>query len=109
MKKIVAFVLALCLCLCLAACGADKQPAIDEFNKTSKAFNEVSAVINADIEAYDESVISTMVDMANLLNEYNELLSSDKDIAQEDLDAMIEWFGTVQDWVEDVKAELGIA
>ena len=47
-----------------------------------------------------------MVDMANLLNEYKELLSGDKELAQEDLDAMIDWFGEVDAWVADVEAEL---
>lgn len=115
MKKLIALALALVLCLTLVACGGeekdsgpDKKPAIDEFNKTSTAFNEVSAVINADIESFDEEVVTTMTDMANLLNEYNTLLSSDEKIDQENLDEMIEWFGEVQDWVDAVKAELGM-
>lgn len=120
MKKLIALVLALVMCMAFAACGEeaaapttapaasapDKQPAIDEFNKTSTQFNEVSAIINADIEAFDEEVISTMTEMANLLNQYNELLSSDQEISQENLDEMIAWFGEVQEWVAAVKAEL---
>ena len=53
MKKLIALALALVLCLTLVACGGeeksgpDKKPAVEEFNKTSAAFNEVSAVINA--------------------------------------------------------------
>lgn len=115
MKKLIALALALVLCLTLVACGGeekksgpDKKPAVEEFNKTSAAFNEVSAVINADIESYDEEVITTMTDMANLLNEYSALLNSNEEIDQETLDEMVAWFGEVQEWVGAVKAELGM-
>ncbi len=113
MKKLIALALALVLCLTLVACGGeeekkgpDKQPAIDKFNETSNAFNAVSARINENIDMFDESVIETMTEMANLLNEYNQLLSGKDEIAQEDLDAMIEWFGEVDTWVADIDAEL---
>lgn len=113
MKRLIALALALVLCLTMVACGGeeakkgpDKQPAIDKFNETSTTFNAVAAEINANIEVFDEEVISTMTDMANLLNEYKELLSGDQEIAQEDLDAMIDWFGEVDAWVAEVKAEL---
>lgn len=107
MKKIIALILVVVLGVSLVACGGpDKQPAIDKFNETSTAFNEVAAKINANIEMFDEEVITTMTDMANLLNEYNELLSGDQEIAQEDLDAMIAWFDEAQDWIETVRAEL---
>lgn len=110
MKKLIALALALVMCLALVACGGtDKQPAIDKFNETSIAFNAVAAEINANIELFDEEVITTMTDMANLLNEYNALLSGDQEIAQEDLDAMIEWFGEVDAWVAQVDAELDSA
>ena len=109
MKKLIALALVLVLCVSLVACGGpDKQPAIDAFNKASTAFNEVSAVINADIESYDEEFVDGMIEMANLLAKYKDLLESDKEITQESLDEMVEWFGTVEDWVADVKAELGM-
>lgn len=107
MKKLLALLLALVLSLSLVACGgADKQPAIDKFNETSAAFNAVSARINENIEMFDDSVIDSMTEMANLLNEYNALLSGDQEIEQEDLDAMIEWFNDVDAWVADIDAEL---
>ena len=109
MKKLIALALVLVLCVSLVACGGpDKKPAVDAFNKASTAFNEVSAVINADIESYDEEFVDGMIEMANLLAEYKDLLESDKEISQESLDDMVEWFGTVEDWVADVKAELGM-
>ena len=111
MKKLGLLLLSLLLCFSLAACGSsgpDKQPAIDEFNATSAAFNEVATVINADPTAYDSEVIDTMTEMANLLNQYQQMLSSDDEYTQEDLDKMVSWFGDVQDWVDQVKTELNI-
>ena len=108
MKKITSLLLALIMCLSLVACGGpDRQPAMDAFNKTSKAFNEIGAVINANPDAYDQESIDTMVEMADLLNQYKEILEGDNDLSEEDLNDMIEWFGTVDEWVADVKAELG--
>lgn len=108
MKKLISTLLALVMCLSLAACGADKQPAIDAFNEAKAAFNEVAAVINEDPAAYDQEVIDTMKEMSNLLQQHGELLSSDKDIEEEKLNEMIEWYGTVKEWVADMKAELDI-
>ena len=112
MKKIIALLLIVVLAMSLVACGGeekkgpDKQPCIDKFNETSANFNAVSATINENIELFDDEVITTMTDMANLLNEYKDLLSGNDEIAQEDLDAMIEWFGEVDAWVEALEAEL---
>ena len=107
MKKIITLLLVLIMSLSLVSCGGpDKQPAIDKFNETSKAFNAVSARINDNIELFDESNIETMTEWALLLNEYSQLLSSSEEIPQEDLDAMIEWFDEVNTWVAEVDAEL---
>ena len=87
---------------------SDKQTAIDEFNATSAAFNEVANAINADPSAFDSEVIDTMQQMSDLLNQYQQMLSGDDEYTQEDLDKMTEWFGQVQDWVDQVKADLNI-
>ena len=109
MKKILAMVLALVLCLAMVACGGpDKQPAIDAFNKASAAFDQVVAVINEDPSAYADEVIETMTEMANLMIQHKELLESDKEISEEALTEMINWYGDVEKWVADVKAELGM-
>ena len=107
MKKIVAFVLALVLSLSLVACGgADKQPAIDAFNKTSAAFNEVAAIINADIESWDAESVEVMKEMAGVLQQHGELLSSNQEISEESLAEMIAWYAEVDQWVASVKALL---
>ena len=109
MKKLIALVLAFVMGLSIVACtGPDKQPAIDAFNQAKDAFNEVAAVINSEPEAYAEEVIDTMVEMANLLQQHGELLGGDQEISQEALDEMIAWYADVEEWVADVKAELGI-
>lgn len=109
MKKLIALVLALVLCLAVAACGGpDRQPAIDAFNKARDAFNEVATVINADIEAYDEEVITTMTEMANLLEEHRQVLEGNEELTQEKLDEMLAWYGEVETWVASVKADLGM-
>jgi hypothetical protein len=107
MKKILAFVLALVLSLSLVACGGvDKQPAIDAFNKTSAAFNEVAAVINADIDAYNPEDVATLTELANVLKQHGELLSGNTEITEEQLDEMIAWYAEVDQWVASVKALL---
>lgn len=107
MKKIIAFALALVLALSLVACGGpDKQPAIDAFNKTSAAFNEVAAIINADIESYDAESIATMTEMAQVLQEHGALLSGSTELTEEKLAEMIAWYAEVDEWVAAVKANL---
>ena len=107
MKKILAFVLALVLSLSLVACGgANKQPAIDAFNKTSAAFNEVAAIINADIESWDAESVEVMKEMASVLQQHGALLSSNQEISEESLAEMIAWYAEVDQWVASVKALL---
>lgn len=109
MKKISSLLLALIMCMSLVACGGpDKQPAIDAFNKASDAYDEVATIINENPDAYDQEVIDTLNEMADILIQHKELLESGDEIEQEKLDEMIAWYGDVEAWVADVKAELGI-
>ncbi len=109
MKKITTLLLALAISATMMGCGgADKQPAIDAYNKASADFNEVADAINANPDAYAQDVFDTMNEMADVLNQHQALLESDEDIDQEKLDQMIEWYGTVEDWVADVKEELDL-
>ena len=104
MKKIISCLVVLTMCISLAACGGtDKQAAIDAFNKASTSFNEVANAINANPDAYDQDVIDTMVEMADVLQQHKELLEGDTEIEEDKLNEMIEWYGTVEEWVSDVK------
>lgn len=109
MKKLIALVLALVLSISLVACGgADKQPAIDAFNKASTAFDEVANAINADPDAYEQEVIDAMVEMATVMQEHKALLESSEDISEEKLAEMTAWYAEVEQWVAAVKADLGM-
>ena len=109
MKKITSLLLALIMCMSLVACGGpDKQPAIDAFNKASDAYDEVATIINENPDAYEQEVSDTLNEMADVLIQHKELLESGDEIEQEKLDEMIAWYGDVEAWVADVKAELGI-
>ena len=108
-EKITSLLLALIMCMSLVACGGpDKQPAIDALNKASDAYDEVATIINENPDAYDQEVIDTLNEMADVLIQHKELLESGDEIEQEKLDEMIAWYGDVEAWVADVKAELGI-
>ena len=106
MKKLTVLVLALILCLVLVACGPDRQPAIDAFNDAKDAFNELANEINADIDSYDPEVVQIMNEMSAMLEEYRERLESSDAITQEELDAMIEKFADVEEWVKLAKEDL---
>jgi len=109
MKKLITLVLALVICLSMFACGGpDRQPAIDAFNKASTAFDSVVNVMNENIEAYDQEIVDVMIEMSSLLTEHKALLEGEDELTQENLDEMIAWYGEVEAWVAEVKAELGI-
>ena len=109
MKKILAFMLALILSLSLVACdSANKQPAIDAFNKTSAAFNEVAAVINSNIDAYDPEDVATLTELASVLKQHSKLLSGNAELTEEELAEMIAWYAEVDEWVAAMRTALGI-
>ncbi len=108
LASILSIVLVLGLLLSLTGCGdsAKKQEAIDAFNTTSAAFNEVGAIINENAAQIDADTISDCQQMAELLGRYQGFLESDEEYSDEQYDQMIEWFGTVQDWSADMKTQL---
>ena len=69
-------------------------------------FNEVANIINENPQAYDQDLVDTMVDMAGVLNEHKQILESDDDVEEEKLQEMIDWYGTVDEWVAQVKEQI---
>ena len=109
MKKMLYLLLTLVMCLSLVACGGpDRQPAIDEFNEASTAFDALVEIINKDIEAYPQEVIDLMVEMSEALTLHKETLESDEELTEEKLNEMIEWYNVVDQWVIDLKKDLNI-
>jgi len=109
MKKLLTLLLTLVMCLSLVACGGpDRQPAIDEFNEASTAFDALVEIINKDIEAYPQEVIDLMVEMSEALTLHKETLESDEELTEEKLNEMIEWYNVVDQWVIDLKKDLNI-
>ena len=109
MKKLLSLLLTLVMCLSLGACGGpDRQPAIDEFNEASTAFDALVEIINKDIEAYPQEVIDLMVEMSEALTLHKETLESDEELTEEKLNEMIEWYNVVDQWVIDLKKDLNI-
>ena len=107
MKKLMVLIMTMMMGISLVACGgADKKPAIDAFNKTSTSFNEVANIINENPQAYDQELVDTMIEMAGVLNEHKQILESDDDVEEEKLQEMIDWYGTVDEWVAQVKEEI---
>ena len=60
LKAIVSIILVLGLLVCLTGCGENekKQEAIDEFNTTAAAFNEVKDLVNVNASEIPEDVIA---------------------------------------------------
>ena len=106
--KLLALLLALAMVFGLTACGENtkKDEAIDAFNKTSTAFNEVANIVNENTDSMKEDDIKTFQEMSELLTTYKNLLEGDGEISDEKYDEMITWFGTVQNWISQVKTEL---
>lgn len=60
LKAIVSIILVLGLLVCLTGCGENekKQEAIDEFNTTAAAFNEVKDLVNANASEIPDDIIT---------------------------------------------------
>ncbi|MEG1448160.1 MAG: hypothetical protein RR048_01585 [Oscillospiraceae bacterium] len=108
MKKFLVLIMSLVMTLSFAACGGgvDKQPAFDAFNEAKDTFNEAGAIINENPENFTDEEIKVMQDMAEVLNQHAELLNGDTEIEQEQLDEMIAWYGTVDEWATQVLEQI---
>lgn len=109
MKKLISLFLALVMSMSLVACGGpDRQPAIDEFNEASAAYDALIAIVNQNIEDYPEEAIELLAEMGETLTLHKQTLEGDEELTEEKLNEMIDWYNVVDQWVVDMKADLGI-
>ena len=84
----------------------DKQAVIDTFNKTSTVFDELVNEINANIEAQDQNTIDLMNQMADTLLQTKDLLESDKQLTEDEVNTLIQQLSDIEKWVGDAKEVL---
>ena len=125
MKKLFVLLLALVMSLSLIACGgddsstdtseepaveetsgADIQRALDAFDSATTAFDVAANAINEDLEAYPQELIDTMNEMYDSLIELQEVMESDNEFTEEQVDEFVSLLNQVQTWSEDVAANL---
>lgn len=96
------------LILCLVSCGGNqkKQEAIDAFNKVSTVMDDFAADMNENADLIETDMFDTYNQMVALMKQYKAILEGDDEISDEQFDTMIEWFGTVEEWATEGKAEL---
>ncbi len=92
-------------CANLVGCGdgETRQEAIDKYTKITADFQEMEALIREYPDVIDEEVIVNYQEMFNLLNQCTEVLESDQNISGENYGKMIEWFDSIENWVEETK------
>lgn len=113
MKKLLALLLTLALCLSLAACGGDTtdtatvdtQPAIDAYNELADNYNAFVDQENENLDAWEQEDIDYMNDIADVINQYSEDLSSDKEYTQEEVDEMVDMFTEFNAVIEEYMAQ----
>ena len=88
MKKLVALTMATAMTLSLAACGGASSSSA----ATSTATTDTASSAAESTASEAEDTITVMV----------------PPVTGDYLDKMTEWFGQVQDWVDQVKADLNI-
>lgn len=88
--------------------GADKQPAIDAFNKAATAYDNIAAEINANADLYPQDVIDVMTQMAESLTQCKEMLESDTMLTEEKVNELVKTLTDIEAWVATVEAEVVI-
>ena len=107
MTALFSVVLVVAMLFCLVGCGysAKKQEAIESFNSISIHFNEVATEINANKDLLSDETMTVFQQMSALLNQYSEVLQGET-VSDEQYDAMIEWFDSVEKWITAAEEEL---
>ena len=102
MKKIVALLLALVLSLSLVACGGpDVQPAVDAYNKLAQTYNTFVEQENENLDAWAAEDVEYMNQVADVITQYGEKLSSGAEFTQEQIDEMVEMFDEFNATIEE--------
>ena len=76
-----------------------REAVVEAFNYVSERFNAVSAVINEDIESYDEEFIDGMISIAEGLNMYQQALEIDAELSEETALEVLESLAMVDEWI----------
>ena len=105
---VISAMLAIVMLIGLVGCGDSekKQEVISKHTEVALAFNDVAALINENKDFLDSDIVDTYQQMSALLNQYTEILQGDAEIEDSKYDEMIEWFGSVKDWVAAVKDDV---
>ncbi len=90
----------------LVVSGIDKQTVIDAFNTVSPMFDATANAVNANVEAFDEEFVNTMIDTADVLTQYKELLEGDQELTEEDLNTIMENLEIVEQWLLEVETDV---
>ena len=86
--------------------SADKQPAIDTFNLVGPMFNATAEEINKNIDAYDQDFINTFNELADYMAQYQEILTSDAELTEEDVNSIIEDLTTIEQWLKEIEKDV---
>jgi len=107
MRKLFALLLAMTMCLSLTACGGgpDKQPAIDSYNRVTETYNKFVEVANENLDSFTDEDIEFFNACAAYLEEQGEVLGSDAELTQEELDEMVEMFDEFNGVIEEILAD----
>lgn len=89
----------------LAIAGADKQPVIDAFNKTSTVFDKLANEVNANAAAYPQEFIDLLNQMADVMLQTKTMLESDQALTEDEANSLIQQLSDIEAWVAEAEAE----
>ena len=77
-----------------------KEAVIEAFNYVSTRFDAVSAIINEDIESYDEEFVDGMIEVAEGMIDFKEILESDAELTEEEGMTILETLLEIDEWID---------
>ncbi|MBQ4556588.1 MAG: hypothetical protein IJA60_02950 [Clostridia bacterium] len=109
MKKLISTMLVALLLISMVACGGENPKlaeAKEGFNSISTQFNEVATLMNENKDEMDAELIDLMNELSDMLEKYGDMLENGDSLNDEQLDAIIGWFGTAEEGIAGVKADI---